>query len=134
MTEQELFDWLATESVANEVKQLKKLTVAAEIDNLILDDGSSDTGTSFDWERLVLAGSILARSTSRRHLEVALRIATSALTLAAEQPVKDAGAILLGKLSNQRAAQLAEDRDLVDPDLTSRLGVFNEDRSKSPST
>ncbi len=123
MTEQELFDWLVSDSVAREVAQLKNLTVAAEIDNLRPDDDSSDAGARFDWERLILAGSILARSTSRDHLEVALRIATAAITLETGQTVKDAGAILLGKLSNQRAALLAEDRDFVDPDLNSRLGV-----------
>ncbi|WP_249193841.1 DEAD/DEAH box helicase [Gluconobacter wancherniae] len=42
--------------------------------------------------------------------------------MADTQPVKDAGAVLLGKLTNFRAVDLANDRKLLETDLEGRLG------------
>jgi hypothetical protein len=71
-------------------------------------------------------------STCRKHIgalgaeveqETALRIATGAVTLKNSQRVKDAGAVLLDKLSNFRAVGLANDRELLVADLDTRLGM-----------
>ncbi|MFU1506298.1 DEAD/DEAH box helicase [Aeromonas veronii] len=67
--------------------------------------------------------SILARSEQRVDQEAALRIATAAVCLAEDWALKDAGAVLMGKLSNFRAITLAMDRKLVAADLNGRLGV-----------
>jgi Lhr-like helicase len=66
---------------------------------------------------------VLARSTERRALEAALRIATAALSLDTENKVRDAGSVLLEKLSNYRAVELALSRGLLKPGLDARLGV-----------
>lgn len=54
---------------------------------------------------------------------IRLRIATAAVSLTADQTLRDAGAVLLGKLSNFRAIALARDRELLAPGLDGRLGV-----------
>ena len=74
---------------------------------------SAPSATAIDWPRLLLAGSILARSDQRRDQEAALRIATAAISLTDGQALKDAGAVLLGKLSNFRAIALATNRGLL---------------------
>ncbi|WP_297339179.1 DEAD/DEAH box helicase [Pseudophaeobacter sp.] len=123
MKPNELFDWLVSEAIDADVIKLTQLTVALEVDNLTKNFVCDDPKSEFDWERLLLAGSILTRSKERRHLEVALRIATAAVTLDTTLTVKDAGAVLLEKLSNHRAAKLAERREMVAPGRDSRLGV-----------
>jgi hypothetical protein len=115
----ELQTWLIGECGA-ELLSLTRRTVRTEIDNLVAEVEPPD---EVDWPRLLLAGSILARSTDRKHLETALRIATGAVTLSSEQRVQDAGAVLLGKMTNFRAAALAGTRKLVLPGLDARLGA-----------
>lgn len=122
MSLNELQSWLLEEGVREELAAVTRLTVRSEIDNLVPEPDLPDRRT-VDWPRLVLAGSVLARTDERIGQEAALRIATAALSLSEERPVRDAGAVLLGKLSNFRAAGLAVDRDLVEVDLDARLGV-----------
>lgn len=122
MNSKELFDWLTSEAINVDVKKLTQLTVSSEIDSLTERFSCESPQSEFDWERLLLAGSFLARSDERQHQEVALRIATAAVTLDTKMSVGDAGAVLLEKLSNQRAAKLAEDRDLVSSGRDARLG------------
>lgn len=81
------------------------------------------TEFTIDWPRLLLAGSILARSDQRIDQEAALRIATGAIALGDKMAIKDAGAVLLGKLSNFRAVTLASKRLLLSDNLDGRLGV-----------
>jgi superfamily II DNA/RNA helicase len=116
----QLQEWLLTDSIADDLNELVRRTVADEIDNLLPDE---EPRPQFDWPRLLLAGSILARSQTRTYQEAALRIATGALTLGASQEVKDAGAILFEKLANARAVTLADDRGYLEPNLHGRLGV-----------
>ena len=76
-----------------------------ELDNLV-PEPEEHAAAAFDWPRLLLAGSILARSDQRAHQEAALRIATAAVTLVgAATPVKDAGAVL-----SRQAVQLPRSR------------------------
>ena len=115
----ELATWLMDEGVKGDVETLTRLTVRTELDHLAPE--TVEAGP-IDWHRLLFAGSILARSASRQHQEAALRIATGAVTMADTQPVKDAGAVLLDKLTNFRAVALANDRKLLEADLEGRLG------------
>ena len=123
MTPEELFDWLVSDGIKLEVDQLTQITVAAEIDNLDNALICENPDEEFDWDRLLLAGSVLAKSTERNHLEVALRIATAAISLCKKQHYRDAGAVLFEKLANRRASSLAESREMIAPNLDSRLGV-----------
>lgn len=123
MTPLELQDWLLTDGIEDDLHRLAQLSAVTEIDNFNPSIDADSLSTDIDWDRLILAGSILSRSDERRHQEAALRIATSALLLGSKMPVKDAGAILFEKLANHRAIDLGAERDLVAPDLHDRLGV-----------
>lgn len=119
MSLEELATWLMDEGVKDDVETLTRLIVRTELDNLAPEPTEA---TPIDWNRVLFAGSILARSAYRQHQEAALRIATGAVTMADIQPAKDAGAVLLDKLTNFRAVALANDRKLLKSDLEGRLG------------
>jgi superfamily II DNA/RNA helicase len=123
MKDTELFDWLTGEALRPDIIRLAQITVATEITNLYEINKSADTKKSFDWQLLLLAGSFLAKSAERAHQEAALRIATAAITLETSPKVRDAGAVLLEKLSNHRSVELATRRSRIAPDLEGRLGV-----------
>ncbi|HBN9627433.1 TPA: DEAD/DEAH box helicase [Pseudomonas aeruginosa] len=118
----ELQSWLLQEGVRSDLDAITRLMVRSELDNLA-PDPSAQPAETIDWPRLLLAGSILARSDQRVDQEAALRIATAAVSLTGDQALNDAGAVLMGKLSNFRAATLATDRRMVAADLEGRLGV-----------
>jgi DEAD/DEAH box helicase len=119
----ELQSWLVEEGLHDELDQLTRQTVRTELDNLAVESADDEVAEVPDWPRLLLAGSILARSDERRHQDAALRIATAAVTLSSSNGVRDAAAVLLGKLSNFRAIALAADRNLLTADLEGRLGM-----------
>lgn len=123
MKDTELFDWLTGEALRPDIIRLAQITVATEITNLDEINKTADTKKSFDWQLLLLAGSFLAKSAERAHQEAALRIATAAITLETSPKVRDAGAVLLEKLSNHRSVELATRRSRIAPDLEGRLGV-----------
>jgi superfamily II DNA/RNA helicase len=114
--------WLLEEGIQNDLTELTRRTVVTELDNLVPTPDDAPA-TPIDWRRLLLAGSILARSNRRQYQEAALRIATGAVTLPNSDAVKDAGAVLLDKLSNFRAIALARERNLLAVDLDGRLGM-----------
>jgi superfamily II DNA/RNA helicase len=118
----DLQSWLMEEGIRDDLDVLTRRMVRAELDNLVTEPDAAPA-VKIGWSRLLLAGSILARSDQRAHQEVALRIATGAVSLSSGQSTKDAGAVLLGKLSNFRAIALAERRDLLLADLDTRLGM-----------
>lgn len=68
----DLQTWLLGEGIRGELDELTKRMVVTEIDNLVTSDAAAPTG-EIDWSRLLLAGSILARSDQRPHQEAALR-------------------------------------------------------------
>lgn len=121
MSETELQDWLYETSMREELQQLGRVTTLLELDNVAPEPELADI--TFDWPRLLLAASILARSKKRLHREASLRIATGAMLLPTSDPVRDAAAVLFDKLSNRRSVALAEQRGRLKPDLESRLGV-----------
>ncbi|KQM27919.1 MULTISPECIES: DEAD/DEAH box helicase [unclassified Sphingomonas] len=113
--------WLLKEGVGDEIAALTRMTVRSEFSGLAVDDGPGPE--DFDWQRLILAGSILARSERRGDQEAALRIAVSAVSMVEDAQVRDGGAVLLGKLSNFRSVDLAVDRGLIAGRLDERLGL-----------
>lgn len=118
----DLQSWLLEEGVRDDLEAVTRLTVRQELDNIEPTDLPISV-TKIDWPRLLLAGSILARSDQRIDQGAALRIATAAISLAEHQAVKDSGAVLMGKLSNFRAVDLAVARKLLETDLEARLGT-----------
>jgi hypothetical protein len=121
MSLNDLQGWLIDEGLREDLDQLTRHTVVAELDNLVLP--AEEGASSFDWSRLLLAGSILARSDQRNYQEAALRIATAAVTISDRDVVKDSGAVLLSKVSNFRAVTLATERGLLAADIEGRLGM-----------
>jgi hypothetical protein len=118
----DLQSWLLAVGLREDLDKIVRLTVRSDLDNLAAEP-DEPTAEGIEWQRLVLAGSILARSQARADQEAALRIAVAAVTLTEDRVVRDAGAVLLGKLSNFRAVSLAVGRELVTPGLDERLGV-----------
>ncbi|MER8706292.1 DEAD/DEAH box helicase [Mesorhizobium sp. M1088] len=118
----DLQSWLLAVGLREDLDKIVRLTVRSDLDNLA-EEPDEPTAQGIEWQRLVLAGSILARSEARADQEAALRIAVAAITLTEDKIVRDAGAVLLGKLSNFRAVSLAVGRELVAPGLDERLGV-----------
>ena len=117
----ELQGWLVGDGLREDLDQLTRHTIVTELDNLQLP--VEYEVSSFDWSRLLLAGSILLRSDQRTYQDAALRIATAAITLSNSEAVKDSGAVLLSKLSNFRAVALATERGLLTADIEGRLGM-----------
>lgn len=114
--------WLMSEGVGDDIAALTKLTARSELSNLA-DDPQTINPANVDWQRLILAASILARSERRADQEAALRIAVAAISLVDDAKVHDAGAVLFNKLSNFRAITLAVSRGMVADGLDERLGV-----------
>lgn len=133
MSEAELQDWLYDTALRDELRQLNLVTTLRELDNVTQEQTLVDV--TFDWQRLLFAASILARSAKRPHREASLRIATGAIILATSDTIRDAGAVLLDKLSNRRSVELAEQRGQLKSGFESRLGVVLriEDQSKQLS-
>ena len=123
MSLESLLDWLLTDGIRSDLQRISRLLVLTEIDNLIGGPDDESGGDPIEWERLLLAGSILARSGRRAHQEAALRVATGAVTLETSSRIRDGAAILLDKLSNHRAIGLAERRSRLEPALEGRLGL-----------
>ncbi len=123
MNKVDLFEWLIHDVLKDDLEKLTQLAVAGEITNLKEAFTCDNPDEMFNWRDLILAGSLLVRSEQREHLEAALRIATAAVTLETAQDVRDAGAVLMEKLSNHRSVELAEKRNWIEPGLEGRLGV-----------
>lgn len=79
-----------------------------------------------DWKRLLFAASILAESADREEQEYALMIAEGAVCFSEQQIFQDAGCLILTRLSNHRAVQLAQERDLLKPQIEHRIGTIEQ--------
>lgn len=123
MNVEELQNWLIKEGIHDELASLTRQTVRHELDNLSPPSEAENHNVALDWQRLLFAASILARSTERSHKDAALRIATAAVTLDTSSAVRDAAAVILGKLSNFRAIDLATNREKINAGLDGRLGI-----------
>ena len=123
MTPEELQNWLLEEGVHFDLRRVSQLMAVTEVDNLKPSVDTVSLATEIDWDRLLLAGSILARSEHRRHQEAALRIATGALIINVDMATRDAAAVLLAKLANHQAVELGELRKYLVPQVDDRLGV-----------
>lgn len=112
---------MLSDGIKYDLERISKRIVSLEFDTTSHQPVEDDS--DIDWARLLLAGSILARSSRRVVEESALRIATGALLVSDDPCVRDTGAVLLEKLSNSRATSLAVSRNLIAHGLFSRLGI-----------
>lgn len=123
MNADELIEWLLDDGVASELATLVRINALQDLENVNPTEPVEGALARLDWKRLLLAGSILARSEARRPREAALLIATSAMTCAARGPIRDAAGLLFEQLSNRLAVDLAQRRTELGADLEGRLGV-----------
>lgn len=86
----------------------------------------SDVQSVHDWRRLLFAASILAESGDREAQEHALMVAEAAICFSDEEVVRDAGGLILTRLSNHRAVGLAEKRELIRPNILGRVGTIEQ--------
>jgi hypothetical protein len=123
VTEDDLIEWLLADGVSSDLALLSRVNALQELENVEPVEAIAKALNAVDWNRLLLAGSILARSEARPPREAALLIATSSMTLAQRGPTRDAAALLFEQLSNKLAVGLAQRRGEVGVDLAARLGV-----------
>lgn len=124
MRVEEISAWIdANINIQSQIRELRRASVRQGFGGQVQPLGDEAEAPATDWRQLMLAASILAESDVDEHVEVALMIAQSAITLEADPIVKDAGAVVLSQLSNVRAIQLAEKRHLLSPQIFSRLGI-----------
>jgi hypothetical protein len=76
-----------------------------------------------DWRRLLLASSFLAGSDKIGEQEIALMAAQARCYLVRIMLIRDAGAVILTQLANNRSIDLAAQRNHIAPDLEGRLGI-----------
>lgn len=121
----ELQEWLVShEGLAREFHKLRTWSALHSFGQGVLEPSSEELRAyDPDWRKLLLAGSFLAESSRGGDLEVALMIAQSATVFGNRPIVRDAGAVVLAQLSNRRAIELAESREIIAPTLESRLGI-----------
>lgn len=123
MNADELIEWLLDRGVAGELATLFRINALQDLENVDPTEPVKETLARLDWNRLLLAGSILARSEARHPREAALLIATSAMTCAERGPIRDTAALLFEQLSNRVAVDLAQRKTELGADLDGRLGV-----------
>lgn len=116
-------DWLiSSDGVKHELDSLRRWSAALSFGEGVLElEGVSAPA---DWRKLLLAASILAESDEREAQEYALMVAEAAVCFSNDDLLKDAGGLVLTRLSNHRALALAEDKGLLKPELDNRLGTM----------
>jgi superfamily II DNA/RNA helicase len=105
---------------------LRRLAAVRTIKAEALIEDAELTELRPDWARLLLGASVLATSDQYEHLEIALMVAQAALLFGPAGVVKDAGAVVLSQLANQRALSLALARGVLPAGLDERLGISEQ--------
>lgn len=126
MSLEELQSWiLSSDGMGDDFQLLSRLSAVKsvsamdEVDPAVLAHNP-------DWQRLLLAASILATSPSPEANEAALAVAQAGILYSNNQRVAEASATVLTQLANHRAVQLAISRDYLDEGFGERLGVAEQ--------
>lgn len=123
MNIESLQDWIVSaEGLGREMTELRTWSVRRSFHGAAARERSLEAEQDPNWRRLLLAASVLAESQSAVHQETALMVAQAAVAFGSDEVVQDSGALVLTQLSNMRAVQLAQERELIAPDLEQRLG------------
>lgn len=127
MTLEELHAWLRSdEGIGDDLLKLRCWSTYHSVGVDVLRPSEELASLEPDWRRLLLAASVLAESEDSGSREAALMTAHAALTSSTDPLIRDVGAVILSQLSNYRAIQLAQSRDLIEPSIGERVGVFEQ--------
>lgn len=101
------------------LKSIRLRSLSKEFPTIVMDSAPSVV----DWNFSLFAASILASTRTERAQNAVLRIASGCLsdTREAEDGHKQAAAALLERVGNRRTVQLAESRDMVNPEVWAKL-------------
>ena len=125
-TPESLTNWLLSEEgQKDEIQRLRRWSARLSFGDGAIEPPSEDEFKP-DWQRLILAASLLAESERNSRQETALMIAQAALVYGPTPIVRDAGAVILTQLSNSQAIQLATSRNIIEPDFDARLGLTEQ--------
>ena len=117
-------DWIvSSDGLANNISELRTWSARRAFYGAADRERTLEAEEDPDWARLLLAASVLAESESEEHKEAALMIAQAAVAFSSDTVVQDSGALVLTQLSNMRALDLAQRKELVSGDLDRRLGA-----------
>lgn len=86
----------------------------------------NETEVSHDWQKLLFAASIFAESQDRQFQEHALMVAQSAICFSKDSLIRDAGSLVLSRLSNHRTIILAQSKKLIKPAIDQRVGISEQ--------
>lgn len=125
MSLSELQKWLDTKNVLKpELDKLRiwsaSLSLGADV--IVI----SEPDVKHDWQKLLFAASIFAESEEHRFQEYALMVAQSAVCFSPEPIIRDAGTLVLSRLSNHRTIDLAESKQLIEPVIGQRVGIYEQ--------
>ena len=124
MNQNELRQWLMSEEgLLGEIATLRRWSARQSFGSDVVRKPEHENGYAPDWQRLLLAASILAESAQRSEQEVSLMISQAALLFGDRALVRDSAAVVLSQLANKRSVELATKREFIAPDLQSRLGI-----------
>lgn len=121
----DLQDWLlSSKGLFHEVEALRRWSAFRSFSDGVLEPADSgEEPYKPNWPRMLLASSLLAESERPAQQEVALMVAQAAMVFGDTGVVQDAGAIVLTQLSNNRSVLLAENRELIAPNVQGRIGI-----------
>lgn len=120
----DLQSWLiSAEGFASEFEILRAWSAGQSLGEDVVTLSPRLSGFMPDWRRLLLASSFLAGSDKIGEQEIALMTAQAAMLFGPNMLIRDAGAVILTQLANNRSIDLAAQRNHIAPDLEGRLGI-----------
>lgn len=124
MTTESFREWLLSDDgFADDIADLRRWSAKLSFGSDVFVTLPEEQLYRPDWQKFLLAASILAESGNRSEQETGLMIAQAAMIFGSNDLVRDAGAVVLSQLANSRAIQLAVTRNHIQPGLRSRLGI-----------
>lgn len=125
MSLSDLQNWLDTENgIKSQLDKLRIWSASLSFGSNVLEINEPEV--SHDWQKLLFAASIFSESQERQFQEHALMIAQSAVCFSEDPLIRDAGSLVLSRLSNHRTIALVESKQLIKPEIGQRVGVSEQ--------
>lgn len=118
---EDLCSWAISENEwGKDIERLSKALVARDFQ--ISNDGLGDL-SNFEWSKLLLIASVLAKSEKREYLEASLSIAQAGILISNSELVANSSTIVLNQLYNQRTISDSVRKGLIKDNYLSNFGV-----------